>query len=318
MKKSVLSVISFILALTMIAAAFASCATGNANESSDTKAQESHSTGTADTEEETHTTGTIDTEEETHTTGTIDTEEQETHSTDTVDTEEVSNSAGTTDTTDREEESSNEITDKDPVETGEHIELIQEANRLANGIQAFFTDGSRTHLSIQNQEMTLNYARSILSDQLVESIKNNNGAAYIQKTMDVFVRMANGDSYDTYYASQSNHSAEANIYRFGYYYYQGMFEFQNFIPKELEILNATKIDVKRQFTDGFDITRDRDEGNISYVINPGATDPRVQFETNFEYVTADYNTLVVRAKALGDTDSIQFFIIPVPIAQTGS
>ena len=209
---------------------------------------------------------------------------------------------------DGDEESSEEKIEKDPVEPSEHIELIQAANGLANGIQAFFTDGSRTHLSIQNQEMILNYARSSLSDQLVESIKNNNGAAYIQNTMDVFVRISNGDSYDTYYASRSNHSAEANIYRFGYYYYQGMFEFQNFVPKELEVYNSTKIDPKKQFTTSFDITRDKDSGNMAYVINSGATDPRIHFETNFDYVAANYNTLVIRAKALGDTDSIQLFI----------
>ncbi len=206
------------------------------------------------------------------------------------------------------EESSGEKPEKDPVEPSEHIGLIQAANKLANGIQAFFTDGSRTHLSIQNQEMILNYARSSMSDQLVESIKNNNGAAYIQNTMDVFVRISNGDSYDTYYASQSNRSAEANIYRFGYYYYQGMFEFQNFVPKELELHNSTKIDPRKQFTNGYDVTRGRDSGNMSYVINSGATDPRVHFETDFDYVAANYNTLVFRAKALGNTDSIQLFI----------
>ena len=304
MKKKFLSALSIILALTMIAGVLASCAKGEANETTESKDQESYSTVT---------TGGVNEPSEsegqeihsTDTTGGVDepseSEEQASHSTDTT---------GTADATEEESsfESSDERVDKEPVEPSEHINLIQGANGLANGIQAFFTDGSRTHLSIQNQEMILNYARSILSDQLVESIKNNNGAAYIQNTMDVFVRMSNGDSIDTYYASQSNHSAEANIYRFGYYYYQGMFEFQNFIPKQLEVYNSTKINSKTQFTDGFDITRGKDDGNISYVINAGATDPRVQFETNFEYVAADYNTLVIRAKALGDTDSLQFFI----------
>ena len=119
MKKTFLSILSFILALTMIAGAFVSCTTGGVNEPSGSEEQESHSEGTTGT-------------------------------------------TGTTDSTDR-EESSDERVDKDPVEPSEHINLIQEANGLANGIQAFFTDGSRTHLSIQNQEMILNYARSILS-----------------------------------------------------------------------------------------------------------------------------------------------------------
>lgn len=272
MKKTLISVLGVILALTMIAGTLTSCKKGDVTNPPDSEKQESQSTvGEKESSDE-------QTDKE------IDKE------------------------TDKGTAESDDQTDREPVEPSEHIDLIQSANGLANGIQAFFTDGGRTHLSIQNQEMILNYARSNRSDQLVESIKNNNGAAYIQNTMDVFVRMSNGDSFDTYYASKSNQSAEANIYRFGYYYYQGMFEFQNFVPKELEIFNSTEIDIKRQYTSCYDVSRSKDNGNISYVITPGATDPRIYFETNFKYVAADYNTFVIRAKALGNTDSIQFFI----------
>ena len=274
----------------MIAGALVSCKTENGNESSVTEEQESHSkVGEKESSGEQADKEQIESGENS-TAGDSSDSEQESQST-----------VG-------KEEGSDEQTDKGPIAPSEHIDLIQAANGLANGIQAFFTDGGRTHLSIQNQEMILNYARSNLSDQLVESIRNNNGAAYIQNTMDVFVRMANGESFDTYYASKSNHSAEANIYRFGYYYYQGMFEFQNFVPKELEVSNSTEIDTKKQYTSCYDVSRAKDSGNISYVITAGATDPRVYFETKFEYAAKDYNTFVIRAKALGDTDSIQFFI----------
>jgi hypothetical protein len=156
--------------------------------------------------------------------------------------------------------------------------------------------------------MIMNYSRSNKNDQLVESIKTLNGAAYIQNTMDVFVRTVNGDSYDTYYASQSTKSAEANLYRFGYYYYQGMFEFQNFVPKEFEVLNTTEIDLKNQFSESFDIRRGKEDNNLSYTITKGATDPRIIFKKNFKYSTAEYNTLVFKAKALGNTTSVQLFI----------
>ena len=64
--------------------------------------------------------------------------------------------------------------------------IIELAASTANGVQAYFTDAGRTHYSIVNSEMTMNYARSNTSAQLVESIKNTNGVAYIQNTMDVF------------------------------------------------------------------------------------------------------------------------------------
>ena len=200
--------------------------------------------------------------------------------------------------------------DKEPeiVLTGDHATLITESNKLANGVQAFFPSADRTHYSLSNTEMIMNYARSSRFDQLVESIKNHNGAAYIQNTMDVFVRMANGDSYDTFYASQSLKSAEANLYRFGYYYYQGLFEFQNFIPKEFEISKSTDINIKNQYSNSYEVTRGKDGNGMSYTINENANDPRIMFEKSFDYSTAEYDTLVIKIKALGNTNGVQLFV----------
>ena len=229
MKKALISLLSLMLALTMVAGVFASCTNGGGE--TETGDQESQTPGG----EETSSTPTGGDEEE-----------------------------------------------KDPVAPSEHLALIQAANGLANGVQAFFPDATRTHYSLSNTEMIMNYARSSGFDQLVESIKNHNGAAYIQNTMDVFVRMANGDSYDTFYASQSLKSAEANLYRFGYYYYQGLFEFQNFIPKEFEISKSTDINIKNQYSNSYEVTRGKDGNGMSYTINENANDPRIMFEKNFD------------------------------------
>ena len=255
MKKSLLSLLSLLLALIMIAGVFASCTNGSGN----TETDESESQNPGGEE-----------------------------------------SSSTPDGGDEDE--------KDPVAPSEHLALIQAANGLANGVQAYFPDAKRTHYSLKNTEMIMNYARSNQFDQLVESIKTLDGATYIQNTMDVFVRMANGDSYDTYYASQSTKSAEANLYRFGYYYYQGLFEFQNFVPKNFEVINTTEINIKSQYKEGYEVRRTRDGENIAYTITPGATDPRILFENDFDYVAAENDTLVIRAKALGNTNGVQLFV----------
>ena len=253
MKKTLISILSLILALTMIAGVFASCTIGGNSEVESSDEQDSQTPG-------------------------------------------------------GEDESSTPEDSKDPVAPSEHIDLIQAANGLANGVQAFFPSADRTHYSLSNTEMIMNYARSSRFDQLVESIKNHNGAAYIQNTMDVFVRMANGDSYDTFYASQSLKSAEANLYRFGYYYYQGLFEFQNFIPKEFEISKSTVINIKNQYSNSFEVTRGKDGNGMSYTINENANDPRIMFEKNFDYSTEEYDTLVIKIKALGNTHGVQLFV----------
>ncbi len=202
--------------------------------------------------------------------------------------------------------------------------LVQMSNSLANGVQAYFTDASRTHYSIQNLEMTMNYARSYKAPQLVESIKNTQGVPYIQNTMDVFVRMNSGN---TYYASGSTKSAEANLYRFGYYYYQGLFEFQNFAAKEYNLGDPNHINLRTQFTSSYkqqiqpnyvrdangDIIKD-ENGIITYfyeILEPEegkSADPYFSFKNNFSYATADNNAIVIVAKTVGSTTGAQFWV----------
>ena len=66
---------------------------------------------------------------------------------------------------------------------GEHAEIIELNNSLANGVQAYFTDKTRTHYNIQNTEMTMSYSRSSDNDQYVAYIKNTQGHSYIENTI---------------------------------------------------------------------------------------------------------------------------------------
>ena len=189
--------------------------------------------------------------------------------------------------------------------TGEHADLIEHTNSLANGVQAYFTDGGRSQYSIQNQEMTMNYARSSSYPQYVESIKNTKGAAYIQNTMDVFLRMKNGD---TFYASQSAKSAEVNLYRFGYYYFEGFFEFQNFIPTKFEVSNEQALSLNQYSTQrSNNITQGTSEDGQQQFMISNVNDPYMVFD-GFSYDSTQYDTLIITAKALGNTSGMQIFL----------
>ena len=187
--------------------------------------------------------------------------------------------------------------------------LIQMSNGLANGVQAYFTDGNRTHYSFQNKEMTLTYARSNKYPQLVSSIKNTKGVSYIQNTMDVFVRMNSGN---TYYASGSTTSAEGNLYRFGYYYYEGLFEFQNFTSESYSLGDPINIDLNKQFSNANLMSRSfskNEVGNTLITLKiTDSSDPYFYYKKNFNYSTADATALVIVAKALGNTTGVQFWV----------
>ena len=186
-----------------------------------------------------------------------------------------------------------------------HDQLISSSNSLANGVQAYFTSASRTNYCIENQEMVMNYGRSAGSAQLVSSLTNKQGASYVTDTMDVFVRMTDGF---TYYASESSKNAEVNLYRFGYYYYEGLFEYQNFIPKEFPVTNEKEIKIKNQLASYLEVqpTYDSENDVISFEIT-SITDPRIFYEKNINYSLNEYDILIFTAKALGDTDTVTIF-----------
>ena len=203
--------------------------------------------------------------------------------------------------TDEESETKNEN-----VIANEHDSLIQSSNALAGGVQAYFTDSSRVYFTVENREMTMNYARNKQVKQLVESIKNTEGVSYVQNTMDVFVRMTDGG---TYYASNSTKSAEANLLRLGYYYYEALFEYQNFVLEDFEIENEKQINLSKQVSgnSGMKKTVDKQTGGMVFTIADDK-DPQFIYSKDFGYAAESCTGLVFKAKAFGDTNLLCIYV----------
>ena len=261
MKKSLLSLICFLLVTAMLVPAFSSCR-------KDPVTTDESTSEATESEEKT-------------------TSVENTSSSDTEKTETETESSTETETTTETE------TETDIRIEGEHADLIELSNGLANGVQAYFTDGSRTHYNIRNQEMTLSYARSNGSDQLVASITNTKGKSYIENTMDVFIRMTDGNKF---YASDSVKSAEYNLYRFGYYFYEALFEFQGFVPKQTELLNETVIGVQHyNKTLSRTVKSKKAENGTEFTITD-TVDPYIVYD-GFELSCAEVDTLKFVVKA---------------------
>ena len=114
----------------------------------------------------------------------------------------------------------------EPIITGAYADTIMLSNRLADGVQAYYANPARTLYRIENQNMKLEYALASSSSNLVTSLQNAEGKAYLENTMDVFMTMEDGK---TYFASESTSAPYANIYRMGYYYYDAHLMGQNFM-----------------------------------------------------------------------------------------
>ncbi len=121
-----------------------------------------------------------------------------------------------------------ETPDEEIVLDDDDGELILMADRLANGVQTYYEHGGRDFFVVENTNMMLNFAVSSNYDNQVSSLTDKSGNAYINDTMDVFVRMTDGS---TYYSSGALTSASTNIYRLGYYYYENRIENLSFVGR---------------------------------------------------------------------------------------
>ena len=179
---------------------------------------------------------------------------------------------------------------------GEYGEIIQNADVLKDGVDVYY-DACRKHYTVENQNMTLNYDLSA-SESLLASISNKKGGSYISDTMDVFVKMKNGK---TYYASDSYDSSLANVYRYGFYYYDIHITGQSFI-NGFDVKNEKKLDFTI-FNNKRSIAKYKatDEG-ISGVVS--GNDP--YFGAYMSYPASDFNAVRITMKCKGNNGVIYF------------
>ena len=105
--------------------------------------------------------------------------------------------------------------------------IIENADSLANGVQAYFKDADRDNFIVENQQMKFEYNLREEKNMLLAYLKDKAGNSYIENTLDAFVVMS-GES-ERIYASDSKTTALPNLHRFGYYYYDARMEGQSFI-----------------------------------------------------------------------------------------
>ena len=110
-------------------------------------------------------------------------------------------------------------------------DTVLTANRFANGVQAYYTDGERAAYVVANRNVTLQHELS--GKKFVSALRNSKGADYLFNTMDSYVVFND----EAYYGSDANADARVNTTKLGYYYYSTYIRDMNFdasIPLHLE------------------------------------------------------------------------------------
>ena len=306
MKKSRLSVISLVLAMIMLLGVLSACGSGK-GQSAETTAKRTESTSgeavTTDKESESGETvvesgtssGTAESDTAASSEGTDGSSEpSDSTETETGGAESTSDGNGTEDL-----ESETKL-------TGENAQLIEHADYIKNNSTAYYGDSTRTNVVFENMEMALDYALSAGLEQNVTSLKNKSGSSYLENTMDVFVRMENGN---TYFASSSGTDGVFNIYRFGYYFYEMRVEEQNFLPNN-EPAGYKNVDLRR-----FDETNDiesisMEDGVLKVQNSATGSDPRFVISRTLGLSTEKYPYIEITMTADQNTENVAhiFFV----------
>ncbi|MBQ8409331.1 MAG: hypothetical protein IJY39_10775 [Clostridia bacterium] len=266
MKKSKLSSIAMILSFAMLIPTLASCGNGDNVKESDT--------------EETI----VQTESETQTDG-------------------LASGSETVDTTETEKIEIVTEEDTTPMLNCDNAELIEYAERIANGVNYYYPNAKRESAVLVNKEMSMSYSLTENGNKTVSYLKNAGGASYVENTMDIFVRMKSGE---TYYASNSGTDANSNLYRFGFYYYQARYEGQSFI--NANNVSAEKV-VNHLKTSTMNNTEKVSIENNELVIKLTSTNDPFACFGDVRCSTEDYNMLQVTMKADTTIRSAQIYII---------
>ena len=302
MKKN-LSFLSLFLAFVMVLSLFTACTSiQEQNDATSSSSSENLTEDTNNVSDET----TLEPSEPTSVESSGDVSEETAESSVSEDASSTTEGSADSSNTENSETASSESASEDTVEgllaDVENGELIEHADKLANGVQAYFSDASRDKFVVENRNMTLEYLTDAFDDQYVSAIKNKDGFSYIENTMDIFVRMKDGS---TFYAADSLKNTTMNIYRLGYYYYHVLLQGQDFASGGVI---SERVGLSTTPTTYYQIkTLNNNDNSFGFKV-ANEQDPRVIFE-GFEHSTDAYNAVQIKIKAkVADTRKWELFI----------
>ena len=281
MKKNYIKVLSLILALILLIGSLAAC--DSQEEGSDkapTNSTEYQETQTVENESESHSSvNPIETDSET-----------------------TSKAEGSTEKV----EDPTEETDYEEILSFDGSQMIEYADHIKDGTDASYLDPLRSFAVVSNMEMELIHGLNghVENDSirnLITSISNKKGEAYLSNTMDAFVKTTDGK---TYYASDWVAGPYFNILRGGYYYNDVRISGQGFGDTKAMMANAVDIDLSSFVSTSTNQVSNLgidENGILSFTVDNTGGDPGIQSskdlrEFGAEILSKNYNALLITMK----------------------
>jgi len=122
---------------------------------------------------------------------------------------------------------------------GEFANSIVRANELTNTVQAYYSSSAREIFRHQNKDIIFDCPLAG-DDYSILSLRTADGKVYLEKSLDVYIKDHEGRFF---YSSGSKTAPQADIYRFGYYYYETHIIGQDF-RSDLAISNVQPLSLQ--------------------------------------------------------------------------
>ena len=182
-----------------------------------------------------------------------------------------------------------------PTLSGAYAQSIAYADRMANGVQGYYTDGARKGFLVGNGSMSVVADMTVSGSRAMNALVNEYGISYLRNTMSAYVETA----ANRYYSSNSSMPARMNMFRYGAYYYETRLMGQDFGASRVVDESVTPVDViadTRSFG-GLNITVRKDrENNTLQATLTSSEGSYITFNRAFKLPTESYHAVILTLK----------------------
>ena len=193
-----------------------------------------------------------------------------------------------------------------PTLTGTYAASIAYANSVANGVQGYYTDGSRGAFLMTNQTMSITNEMATAGNRQVSSMVNEYGIPYLKDTMSAYVETANG----RFYSKNSTDTGSMNIFLYGVYHYEAHIRGQNFGESRVVDESAEPVDILKRVNSGsghsITAVKDRKTGVLTLNVE-SPEDPYYVLGTNINVDANTYDSILITIKT-EHASSAQFYL----------
>jgi len=185
-----------------------------------------------------------------------------------------------------------------PTLSGAYAQSIAYAHSVVNGVQGYYTDGTRKGFLVGNESMSVVADMTVSGSRAINAFANEYGIPYVRNTMSAYVETA----ANRYYSSNSSMPARMNMFRYGAYYYETRLMGQDFGASRVVDESAEPYDLiaENKNFGGLNITVRKDTSNNTLkAILTSSEGSYITFNKGMKLPTESYGAVLLTLKTEG-------------------